>query len=87
MWLIDRRIYLGLADMLERHISPPYSSPGNDWRGAKYFFISSVKTCCPHYFGSFGILYTRLAITPAPYGAIGNDIQPLRLWTKGYSVS
>lgn len=80
--------YIGLADILENHITPPYSSPGSQWRYALLSLCRAYSQRGRAVSTVFDrrVLYTSLAVAPAPYGAIGSGIQPLRAWAIGYDV-
>lgn len=82
--------YIGLADPLENHNTPPYASFDSDWQ-----YVTSFPYC-PAYFERRHaippvfdglLLYSGLAVAPAPNSAVDRDIKPLKLWAKSYDVS
>lgn len=82
--------YIGLADQLENHNTPPYSSLGGDWRCATYLPSSPIysqrRRVVLAVLDSL-VLYRGISDASAPYDAVGSDMQPLRVWAKSYDVS
>ena len=82
--------YIGLADSLENHSTPPYSPQDSNWRDATSFSScpahSELRRAVLNTFDGL-VLYSSLAVASPPYNAVDSDIQPYQLWTKSSDVS
>lgn len=74
--------HIGLDNFVERHYNSQYSFPDSCWRCVTTSFSCPRRFGVPQAFDGM-VIFQRVAIAAASWGAAGSNIQPLSRWIKG----